>query len=159
MTILPTPPANWKRPAMPKGVKATVFARQGGKCADDPSVKIGIGAEPCEFDHRPGLWERKFDTEARDGKGDTIPPANDPDFIQAVAVPAHRRRTKVDAGRKAKEARITGKKAHRFCGPARGTDIGQERDRAPVRKGPRIPSRGFRKDITRRVNGEVRPRG
>jgi hypothetical protein len=25
MTILPTPPANWKRPAMPKGVKATVF--------------------------------------------------------------------------------------------------------------------------------------
>jgi hypothetical protein len=111
MTILPTPPANWKRPAMPKRVKAAVFDRQKGKCADT-RVKIGLGFQPCEYDHRPALCARRFDTEARDGKGDTIPASNDSDFIDALTVSAHKARTFGPGG----EKRIT----------TRGSDIGEK---------------------------------
>lgn len=144
MAILQTPPTNWARPAIPKKIKALVMLRQGGRCKV-LNVKIGEGFAKVEFDHRPALWERKFDTEARGGRGDTIPPANDPDAIDALSVDAHKPRTKRDAGRKAKGERCAGDKAERFRGPAMGVDVGQDRNRAPVIKGPKIKSRGFAK--------------
>jgi len=165
MTILPAPPPDWKRPAMPKGVKATVFQRQGGKCAES-DVKIGVGFEPCEYDHRPPLFARQFDTEARGGKGDTIPACNDPAFIQAVTCAVHKMRTSgpgytsygSDAHERAKGKRITGKKAARFSGPPRGVDIGTEPVREPKKPGKTIQSRGFDKTRRRKLNGEVEVR-
>jgi hypothetical protein len=111
MTILSSPPANWKRPAIPKSVKAAVFARQNGRCAEG-RVKIGLGFEPFHLDHRPALCTRRFDTEAREGKGDTIPASNDPNFIEAITVAAHKARTFGPGG----ERRIT----------TRGSDIGEK---------------------------------
>lgn len=153
MTILPTPPVNWKRPAMPVQVKLQVCINQNGR---DKETGEHLGdVSGVQFDHRPALWERKFDTEARGGKGDTIPPANDPSAIDAIKVDTHKRRTKRDAGRKAKEARCKGKKATRFRLP----DIGNvEKEAAPVRKGQSIPSRPFDKTKSRGFDNQVRPR-
>ncbi|MBX3490854.1 hypothetical protein [Parvibaculum sp.] len=124
---LPRPPAGWKRPAMPKRVKAAVFVRQGGLCADT-GVKLGVGDDKFEYDHRPALWEREFDPDARRGLGDTIPPANDPDHIQAVVCRSHKARSAKDTARRSKENRITGAtrgrdKSDRFAPPARGVDV------------------------------------
>lgn len=163
MTILSRPPESWKRPAMPKGVKAAVFVRQGGKCAES-GVKLGsIGGVPFEYDHRPGLWERKFDTEARNGKGDTIPASNDPEFIQAIAVTAHKARSAIDTGRRSKEDRITGRtktrdKSARFAPPPRGVEV--LRPAEPEKKPGRSytwPKRGLksRNTLRRRPHSEV----
>lgn len=127
MTILPKPPLYWKRPHMPNGVKAAVFHRQQGFCADT-GAKLGVAGEKFEYDHRPGLWERKFDPEAREGLGDTIPPANDPDFIQAIVLKSHKARSALDTARRSKEKRITGQtktrdKSERFAPPPRGVDV------------------------------------
>lgn len=48
-----------------------------------------LGVDRLEFDHRPALWEREWDEEAQD----TIPPANDPNFIDLVDGEEHDRRT------------------------------------------------------------------
>ena len=155
MTILQTPPKNWKRPAMPVNVKLQVCINQKGR---DKETGEHLGdVKNVQFDHRPALWERKFDTEARDGQGDTIPPANDPDYIEAVKIETHKKRTKIDSKRKAKGERIAGKKADRFRGTARGIEIGQEPAPKPKRKSRPIQSRGFDKTRTRGFDNQVRP--
>lgn len=102
MTILDRPPKGWKRPAMPDRVKIDVLLRKW-QHGDPPFWS----AADIHFDHRPGLWERKFDTET----GDTSPPANDPDYIEAITKEEHDKRTNGPGG----EKRITsaGSDTHR----------------------------------------------
>ena len=152
---LPRPPAGWKRPAMPATVKLQVVINQEGRCKAT-GEKLGPISE-VEFDHRPALYEREFDPDARDGQGDTTPPANDPDYIDAIKKDAHKGRTARDAGRRAKEARITGKtkggkKADRFKPLPTGEDVfeadghaGMIRKGSSWPKGRKLQSRGFRK--------------
>lgn len=40
---------------------------------------------PVQWDHRPPLWTRKWNAT----KGDTVPPANDPDHLVALSEKAH----------------------------------------------------------------------
>jgi hypothetical protein len=81
MVILDRPPADWKRPSIPLGAKVQVLLRL-----------VGFG----HFDHRPALWERRFDTETND----TIPPANDPNAIEFIPVGEHDIRTHGPGGEK-----------------------------------------------------------
>jgi hypothetical protein len=85
--ILPRPPKDWKRPAIPTLVKLDVVIRQEGRCKQTGD-KLGT-LKNTQFDHRPALWERKFDTVSND----TIPPANDPSLIEACTVAGHKVRT------------------------------------------------------------------
>lgn len=91
--ILDHPPKEWKRPDIPDGVKAKVLLRQKGRCA---VMLHKLEAGKIHYDHRPALWERKFDTDA----WDTIPPANDPQHIEALAIDAHDKRTHGPGGEK-----------------------------------------------------------
>ncbi len=107
--ILDCPPKNWKRPAMSTLVKLDVVIRQEGRCRQSGD-KLGT-LKNTQFDHRPALWERKFDTV----KGDTVPPANDPAFIEACTIAGHKVRTHgngattvgSDSHRRAKIKRMT----------------------------------------------------
>jgi hypothetical protein len=85
--ILDRPPKNWKRPPIPTRVKIDVIIRQEGKCKQTGD-KLGT-LKNTQFDHRPALFERQFDTVTND----TIPPANDPAFIEACTVAGHKVRT------------------------------------------------------------------
>ena len=64
----------------------------------DPRKNIGLavknavllrmlGLQPCDvqYDHRPPLWSRKWNATTND----TVPPANDPEFIVALSVKDH----------------------------------------------------------------------
>jgi hypothetical protein len=84
VTILSSPPPDWKRPGIPPlGVQVKVLMRM-------------LGLSKVEWDHRPPLSEREFDTEA----WDTIPPANDPDFIETITPKDHDQRTNGPGGEK-----------------------------------------------------------
>lgn len=107
--ILDGPPKDWKRPAIPTLVKLDVVIRQEGKCRQTGD-KLG-SLKNTQFDHRPATWERKFDTAAND----TIPPSNDPAFIEACTIAGHKVRTHgngattvgSDSHRRAKIKRMT----------------------------------------------------
>ncbi len=107
--ILDCPPTNWKRPAIPAKVKLDVVIRQLGRCKQTGD-KLGT-LKNTQFDHRPALFERKYDTVA----DDTIPPANDPAFIEACTIAGHKVRTHgtgattvgSDSHRRAKVKRMT----------------------------------------------------
>jgi hypothetical protein len=159
MTIYPSPPPGWRRPSIPLSVKLAAMVKRYGA---------------HEFDHRPPVSERPYDDE----KNDTIPPANDADHIEALTRQEHDQRSHglrpgtkrittagSDANRRAKERkRVKLRKAgiglhepitlaflqrnmrdtrepHHFAGAAR-----------------KIKSRGFRKDVTKKFNGDVVPR-
>lgn len=73
--ILDRPPPDWKRPGTPPlHVQVAVLLRQ-----------LGLEGKKVEFEHRPALWERRFDTVTRD----TIPPSQDPAHIYALTAEAH----------------------------------------------------------------------
>lgn len=94
MAILDRPPADWTRPSgLRQSTKRAVLLRQGGRCAD-----TGADLVPgdVEFDHRPAVWSRQFDTVAND----TVPSFHDPDFIDALTTAAHDRRTNGAGGEK-----------------------------------------------------------
>jgi hypothetical protein len=55
-----------------------------------------------EFDHRPCLAERRYDAE----RDETIPAANDPNFIIALTAPAHHSISGDDNVRMKKVARL-----------------------------------------------------
>jgi hypothetical protein len=111
--ILDRPPKDWKRPATLTKTKLQVLLNQDGKCKAT-GERLGDVAN-THFDHRPALWERKFDTATRD----TVPPANDPAFIEAITRAAHDQRTHGPGG----EKRIT----------TRGSDSGNRaKDRAVI---------------------------
>lgn len=107
--ILDCPPKGWKRPAIPTRVKLDVVIRQEGRCRQT-GHKLGT-LDNTQFDHRPALWERRFDTVAND----TIPPANDPASIEACTIAGHKVRTHgngattagSDSHRRAKIKRMT----------------------------------------------------
>jgi hypothetical protein len=65
MTILPCPPKDWKRPTITLAMKLVALFRRYGK---------------HDFDHDPQLSARPFNTETND----TIPPANDIAYINAL---------------------------------------------------------------------------
>ena len=152
---LPRPPAGWKRQAMPAAVKLQVVINQEC-CCKATGEKLGLISE-VEFDHRPALWEREFDPEARDGQGDTIPPANDPSYIDAIKKDAHGKRTSRDSGRRSKEDRITGKtkggkKVARFKPLPTGADVYEPEDDADTKRAQKkqwpkqkLQSRGFKR--------------
>lgn len=143
MTILDTPPKDWKRPGTPPlHVQVKVLLRQLGLYERE----LGFGERvKVNWDHRPPLSERRFDTDA----WDTIPAANDPNFIEAIDEGTHDKRTNGPGG----EKRITtlGSDTHNrkkvrnliadqveFVRTVLQRPCGQKR----VRKG-KIPSRPF----------------
>lgn len=81
MTILDRPPSDWRRPSMTLAAKVAAWERMYG---------------PVNYDHRPPLSDRKFDTDTNN----TIPPANDPDFIDPISVKDHDTRTNGPGGEK-----------------------------------------------------------
>jgi hypothetical protein len=135
MTILDRPPLGWKRPSMPCKVKLEVLIRQEGKCAQT-GEKLG-NIDNTQFDHRPALWERKFDTVAND----TIPPANDPAAIDACTKAGHKFRTHGNG------ATTAGSDSHRRAKIKRFTEPNLEKPKRPLRsrssfgKGRKFPSR------------------
>jgi hypothetical protein len=154
MTILPRPPENWKRPAMPAKVRLQVVINQEGRCKAT-GEKLGHISD-VEFDHRPALYERQFDTEAND----TVPASNDAAYIEAIRKDAHKARTARDSGRRAKENRITGKtkggkKVARFKPLPMGEAVGDAKPGRPEKTGPKISSRGFDKRYRRGFNGKT----
>jgi hypothetical protein len=92
-----------------------VLINQGGRSAIDGG-KLGL-IEDTNFDHRPALSDRKFDTKA----WDTIPPANDPNYIEAIKVKQHDTRTNGPGG----TTRIT----------TRGSDTGERARTRKIQRG------------------------
>lgn len=145
MAILDRPPQDWTRPAIPVRVRLQVVLNQDGKCKAT-GARLGH-VDNVRFDHRPALWERQFDTI----KGDTVPPANDPAFIEALTKAAHDARTFGPGG----EKRITsaGSDLHRKAKGARleayqgdldaVDDWKAGRGEKPARTPGKIRSRGF----------------
>ncbi|UFX42145.1 hypothetical protein HAP47_0023070 [Bradyrhizobium sp. 41S5] len=133
MTILDRPPPDWKRPTTPCRVKLQVLINQGGRSKIN-NERLGT-VDNTHFDHRPALEARKFDTE----RWDTIPPANDPEHIDAITLKQHDVRTNGPGGTK----RIT----------TRGSDTGE---RARTRNIAR--SHADHQDVmTAKITGQPRP--
>ncbi len=119
MTILSAPPSDWNRPKIPP---ATVVALLKA------FIRKALGTE-VHVDHRPPLADRQWNSETND----TIPPANDPAFLEVITTAEHDQRTN---GLKPGEKRITtvGSDAHRRAKtrrlretPARLPDLDQAR--------------------------------
>jgi hypothetical protein len=128
MAILDCPPKDWKRPAIPTRVKLDVVIRQEGKCRQTGD-KLGT-LDNTNFDHRPALWERKFDTVA----GDTVPPANDPAFIEACTIAGHKVRTHGNG------ATTAGSDSHRRAKIRRITDPAPKKPKQKIRGRSSFPS-------------------
>ena len=75
-----------RRKAIPKKVRALVALRQGGLCSCGCGEKLMPG---FHIDHQPALELRMWDDKAQD----TIPPANDPDYLFGMTQPCHDRKT------------------------------------------------------------------
>lgn len=150
--IIDLPPKEWRRPAIPDRVKRAVLERQGGKSA---ITGVPLEKGDIHFDHRPQLRRRKFDTTA----WDTVPPANDPAYIEAITVKEHDVRTNGRGGERristygsdqhesAKDralAKIVAAHEAKLLAKARGESHGLPRRKSawPSRK---IPSRPFKR--------------
>jgi len=83
---VPAPPVGFRK-AIPVTVRLDVVIRLEGRCKAC-GERLGKLAD-TEFDHVPALQLRGWDVEA----GDTIPPANDPEHIQAKHVDCHKAKT------------------------------------------------------------------
>ena len=59
-------------------------------------ARFGLRVEEVQFDHFPALGLREWDPVAKD----TIPPANDPEFIQMLFLDEHRAKTSGRRGEK-----------------------------------------------------------
>lgn len=140
--ILDRPPEGWRRPSIPDWVKAIAlahflalrgFSTIGMTFAARDALRERHGLR-VHYDHRPAVWERKFDTET----DDTIPPANDPKYIEAITPEEHDYRTHGRGG----EKRVTtlGSDSHVR---AKAKRFAKDRDEDRPSRG-RIPSRPFR---------------
>jgi hypothetical protein len=85
--LLPCPPEGWARPPTKERAKLQVLINQEGRCKETDE-KLG-DIKNVRFDHRPPVWNRKYDPVAND----TVPSVNDPNFIEAIASEIHDRRT------------------------------------------------------------------
>jgi len=128
------PPKGW-RPYMPVGVRRFVKKRDG----------FGADQKGVHIDHRPPIQEREWDPVAED----TIPPANDPDFLFALLPAGHGPLTVEDVKRMAKTRRIRKAEDRHAEALARP----REERKRPKRT---IRSRGFDKTRTRGFDGKVR---
>jgi len=103
------------RKAIPDYVKVCAAVRWALERKGPMDINLKEDLRTLQYDHRPPLSSRQYDTEA----GDFIPPQNDPDHIVAVPKDEHLERT---SGRKAgAEKTVT----------TRGSDVGEA---ARVRK-------------------------
>ena len=142
------------RKAIGLGVKVAVLLRMLGL----------TGA--VHFDHRPPLWLRKWNAT----KGDTVPPANDPEFLVALAEKGHdvvtngpggeRRITSAggDTHARAKERRIQKEQAafrERLLSKLAESPLAPD-----LKPAGRLAGRGLTKHPTlkRGFNGKVVPR-
>lgn len=110
-----------KRKTIPLATKLAVVIRQKA-CAPDGVPFSADDVGKINFDHRPALEQRPYDTEA----GDFIPPQNDPAFIEAIRKGTHGHRT---FGRKeGAEKTVT----------TRGSDIGEAARARRIQRSQRI---------------------
>lgn len=91
------PPTGWRPRALSIKEKLEVVVRQSGK---EPGGDRLNPLDGVQFDHDPALHRRTWDAEARD----TVPAANDLDYIVALNCATHREKT---AKRDIKEIRKT----------------------------------------------------
>lgn len=77
------------RPPIPMPVKGQVLIRQEGKCGCGCGQKL-MHWKDTEFDHNPALALRPWS----DKEEDTIPAANDPNYIVALRKDCHARKTR-----------------------------------------------------------------
>lgn len=75
-----------RRKSIPLSVKRAIDARQGGLCNCGCGTPIGKG---FIYDHWPSLELRPWNED----KTDTVPPANDPNYIQALCSESNKRKT------------------------------------------------------------------
>lgn len=154
MAILLAPPRGWKRPSITLGTEVLALRR----------LLRDLGYPRIHLDHRPPLSERQFDTES----DDTIPPANHPDYIEALTPKEHDKRTNgpggekrittagSDSNRRAKTRALT-KQQEEFRRRLLAKDAGEPRPR-PERRGAPLRSRGFDTTKTKGFDGVVRER-
>jgi len=76
-----------RRKKIPDWIKRKVLKRQYDLC--DCGCRKAVTIESAEFDHDPPLELRAWDEKKRD----TIPAANDPDYLFALAPACHREKT------------------------------------------------------------------
>lgn len=88
----PAPPRGWKRPPMTMQTKLQVILNQEGKCKAT-GHKI-MDARHVRFDHRPAIWQRRYDPVTND----TVPSVNDAATIDAILKEEHHTRTFTDNG-------------------------------------------------------------
>lgn len=125
-----------RRKPIPRKVKLAVLARQDGFCI----CGCGQYADGTFiYDHNPALELRLMN----DDGTDTIPPANDPNYIDAVCPDYNKRKT---YGTKSTTA---GSDANRIAKVKRILKGGKKR------RGPPMRSQGFRKDVRRKMDGTV----
>lgn len=76
------PPVGFRK-AIPTTVRLDVVIRQEGRCKTCRE-KLGVLAD-TQFDHTPALQLRQWDQDI----GDTVPAANDPEYIEAKHKDCH----------------------------------------------------------------------
>lgn len=90
--LLPAPPAGWKRPKLKRQTELQVILNQDGRCKATGDKFSDI--RNVRFDHRPAVWQRRYDPVTND----TVPSVNDPATIEAILKTAHDARTFTDNG-------------------------------------------------------------
>ena len=95
------PPVGY-RPAIPTKVKLDVVIRQDGRCKSC-GERLGV-LKDSQFDHVPAIQLRSWDAETKD----TIPPANDPEYIQGKHVACHLAKTTGRRGESRKGDKMNG---------------------------------------------------
>lgn len=133
-----------RRKAIPLGVKLQAALR-----------RFGLKLEDVEFDHNPALALRDWNPVTND----TIPPANDPDFIDMLLVDEHRSKTFGPGGEKrittagsdinriSKVARLS--KEHEAFQRRLLAKVGPSEKAAEQKPRTKIKSRGFPKSTRR----------
>ena len=94
-------------------------------------ARFGLRVEEVQFDHFPALGLREWDPVAKD----TIPPANDPEFIQMLFLDEHR--TKTSGRRGEKRSTSYGSDAHAIAKVRRNAEANAEFMRTVSTKGER----------------------
>src|SRR5258706_4707541 len=107
MTILTSPPTNWKRPQIPVSTQAMLllkFMKESNLRLPEPRewktlkslirlikkiIIKKLGWKEVNIDHRPDLMARKYCSETND----TIPAANDPNYLEVLSKADHDART------------------------------------------------------------------
>lgn len=121
---------------------------------------LGLTIREVNFDHEPALALREWDERAQD----TIPPANDPDFIRILLVADHKAKTFGRGGEKRvttlgsdihaiAKARRLSKEQEEFRRRLLSREPGEKRERKNT-----IRNRGFDKSRKHKLDGTIVPR-